>query len=119
MKFFRVLLIGMLVSVNVFAARSWEDAGIKQILVHDNGSSSYPGLVNVYMHTDMEPTTVPSCVTNAAYKSHFAIDLSRSGAQAQYSMLLALDMAGKDVTIAVNNACVEGIPLIRNIYTVE
>ncbi len=119
MKKIIVFIVAFAVSVNAFSARSWENVKVKQILAHDNGSSNYPGLINVYMHTEMESSTVPSCVTNAAYKSNFAIDLSRPGAEAQYSLLLASYMAGKTVTISVNNSCIEGIPLIRNVYTGE
>ncbi|MFL0803281.1 MAG: hypothetical protein K6L81_06160 [Agarilytica sp.] len=95
MKIVFVLVVISIFSGNVFAARSWENADIKQILVHDNGSSDYAGLVHVYMHTDMAPNSVPSCVTSAGYKSDFVVDLSRPGADAQYSLLLASYMAGK------------------------
>lgn len=101
-----------------FAVDAWQNAQIKRILVHDNGSANYPGLVNVYMYTDMA-SSVPSCVSSQPYHSHFAIDLSRPGAQAMYSTLLAAYMANIPVNIEINSTCAEGIALLRNIYVGE
>lgn len=111
------LLLGMS-AATTFAASAWVDSSAEKILVHDNGSDNYAGLVNVYMGSDMDQ--VSECVSQPAYKSHFAIDLSRPGAEAQYSLLLAAHIAGKKMTIDINtNKCAEGIPLVRNIFVAQ
>ena len=106
-------------SDSICAGHAWNSVKIKRVLVHDNGSSNYSGIVHIYMDTDMPDENVPSCLTQDIYKSHFAINLSRSGANAQYTAILAAYMADKYVIIDVNNSCIEGIPELRNIYIVK
>ena len=86
--------------------------------MHDNDSAEYKGLVHVIMPTEMPADALPnpSCITSSAYKSRFVIDLSRESGDKMYSTVLAAFMADMPVTITVNNRCVEGIPIVRNIY---
>lgn len=112
----KLLLItfSLLVSVTASAAH-WNDQQIKKILVHDNGSSEYAGVVHVYMMIPLPDNAVPSCITSDSYKYDFAIDLSRGAAQAQYSTILAASISGKNISVSVNSSCIEGIPAIRNV----
>lgn len=119
MKFKLVLLsLCFLYSSSCFAIPSWENAKIKQIITHDNGTAGYKGVIHVIMHTDMPDTAVPAsgCMAYPVYKSRFIIDLSRDTGSALLSTALAAYMGGKDVTVTVNDLCAEGIPLVRNIY---
>ncbi len=102
-----------------FAVQSWENAKIKQIITHDNGSDNYKGVVQVIMHTNMPDDALPnsSCMASPSYyKARFVIDLSRDTGSAMYTAVLAAFMANKDVTVTVNDKCVDGMALVRNIY---
>jgi hypothetical protein len=58
-------------------------------------------------------TYTPSCHTASAQR--FIVDLSRAPGKAQYAMLLAANMAGRNVTVALNETCIGGVALIRNV----
>jgi hypothetical protein len=112
-----IFLIAALFTTTVIAAKSWESGSIKQILVHDDGTTNYPSLVIVEMTSQM--TTPPTCVATAN-KSKFAFDLSRPAAQQQYPLILALYMSGKKVTVEVNNSiCIDRVATVRNVYSPE
>lgn len=95
-----------------FAANSWNNSPVATLLVQDDGTSVPAGLVVVIMPTDM--AYVPVCHVSAA-RNRFYVDLSRGPAKAQYSMLLAAMIAGRSVNIALNESCLSGIALLRNV----
>jgi hypothetical protein len=110
--FFIVIL--MLLSVNSFSANAWVAIQINEILIHDDATSDFNGRVHVKMMTEMEGEP-PACV-DATLKKYFAIDLSRNASSSQYSALLAAKIAGKAVTVQINQACVPGgIAIVRNV----
>jgi hypothetical protein len=98
-------------SVSASAANSWTTSLITDILVQDDGTANATGLVQVTMPTNM--TYVPSCQTGAL--NMFYVDLSRAASKSQLSMLLAASAQGKSVTIALNESCIGGIALLRNV----
>lgn len=110
-------LLALLFTGPVFSANAWFDASINTMLVHDDGTIDHAGLVHVTMNTEM--TWVPSCVVNDAYKKYFLIDLSRPASTAQYSLLLSAQIAGKSVTVQINDKCNGGMALIRNVNIAE
>ncbi len=123
MKIVKCLMLSLLfissTSFGSVGAGGWNNVKIKKIVVHDNGDSAYKGRVEVYMFSEMPADSVPTCISNTAYKFAIGIDLSRPGAQVQYSTVLAAYMAGKKVSVALNkDQCVDGIPMLRNI-TIE
>jgi hypothetical protein len=95
----------------IFAANSWSASAIQDVLVQDNGTTNATGLVQVTMPTSM--TYVPSCHT--ASLNIFYIDLSRAPSEAQYAMLLSAFATGQSVTIALNESCIGGVALLRNV----
>ena len=110
---FLASVVAVLFSSSALGANAWINAPVGKVLVHDNGSSNFGGEVHVKMNSDM--SWIPSCVTNDAYKKYFVIDLSRSAANAQYSMLLSAQVANKTITVQLNGVCKGGMALIRNI----
>jgi hypothetical protein len=98
-------------SLSVLAANSWTASPISDILVQDDGTTNATGLVQVTMATNM--TYVPSCHT--ASLNIFYVDLSRAPSKSQLSMLLVASAAGKSVTIGLNESCIGGIALLRNV----
>jgi hypothetical protein len=100
-----------LIGAPALAANSWITSAILDILVQDDGTAGASGLVQVTMPTNM--TYVPSCHTGAL--NTFYVDLSRAASKSQLSMLLVASAAGKNVTIALNESCIGGIALLRNV----
>jgi hypothetical protein len=100
-----------LLGAPAFAANSWITSAIADILVQDDGTTNATGLVQVTMATNM--SYVPSCHTGAL--NTFYVDLSRAPSKSQLPMLLVAAAAGKNVTIALNEACIGGIALLRNV----
>jgi hypothetical protein len=94
------------------AATSWANSDILQLLVQDPDTPSAAGLVVVTMPSDM--TYVPACHTSSI-RNRFYVDLSRGPAAAQYAMLLAAKLAGRAVSISLNESCIGGIALLRNV----
>ena len=107
------LLIAALLSVPALAAASWTNSQITFVLVQDGGTPSDTGIVIVQMPTDA--AYLPSCHT-AATRNRVIIDLSRAPAKAQLALLLANQAAGGNIGIDVNETCLQGVALVRNIY---
>jgi hypothetical protein len=99
----------------VFADNSWINTPIQTMIVQDQGTPSHPGIVIVIMPTNQLYT--PSCQTTLF--TRFVIDLSRPASKAQYAMLLAANVAKQNVTIALNESCLEGYALLRNVELAE
>jgi len=119
--FFKGGLVSVLLSLSsmCFAVQSWENAKVKQVIMHDNGSDNYKGVVQVIMHSKMPDDALPqsNCVASPSYyKARFAIDLARDTGNAMYTAVMAAFMANKDITVTVNNKCVDGMAVVRNIY---
>ena len=114
MKNYKILILILLLFNNsAFGANAWVDEQINQILVHDDGSENFSGQVHVTMMSEM--SWIPACVNTNAYKKIFVLDLSRGAASAQYSTLLAAKISGKPVTIQINDACINGLAMLRNV----
>jgi hypothetical protein len=106
-----VALLAASAAAPVFAAASWFNSPITTAIVQDNGNAGHAGIVVVVMPSNQLYT--PGCQT--ASFDRFIIDLSRPASKAQYAMLLAANAAGRNVTISLNEACHEGLALLRNI----
>ncbi len=94
----------------IFAANSWSASAIQDVLVQDDGTANATGLVQVTMPTNM--TYVPACHT--ASLNIFYIDLSRAPSKTQYAMLLSAFVTGQSVSIGLNESCIGGVALLRN-----
>lgn len=104
-------IVASAVSLSAVAANSWTTSAITDVLVQDDGTTNATGLVQVTMPTNM--TYVPSCHTGPL--NIFYLDLSRAPSKSQLSMLLMASAAGKNVTIGLNESCIGGIALLRNV----
>lgn len=106
------ILLGLL-AAPAFADPSWRDSPITFILVQDGGSAGHQGIVIIELPTNA--MYLPSCHTSAL-RNRVIIDLSRPAAKAQLSLLMANDLAGRNVNIDVNETCLEGLALVRNVF---
>ena len=104
-----------LLATPTFATNSWVNTAIQQLIVQDGGTPSHPGLVVVIMPANS--AYLPSCHTGPV--TRFAVDLGRPAGKSQYAMLLAANVAKHNVTIAVNESCVDGYALLRNVEMTE
>lgn len=110
--------MGLSISCLAQSGNAWVDADVAEVLVHDNGESDYAGRVHVKMVDGM--SWQPDCIGDSTYyNKSFVIDLSRAPGQYQYSLLLAAKLAGKKITVQVNQRCISGIALVRNVSLVE
>jgi hypothetical protein len=107
-----LLIVAGFITSPLHAATSWANSDILQLLVQDPDTPSSAGLVVVTMPSDM--TYVPGCHTSSV-RNRFYIDLSRGPAKAQYAMLLAAKLTGSTVSISLNESCLDGIALLRNV----
>ena len=106
------VLLGLL-AANAFADPSWRNTPITFILVQDGGTAGHQGIVIIELPTNS--MYLPSCHTSTL-RNRVIIDLSRAPAKAQLSLLLANNLAGQNVNIDVNETCLEGLALVRNVY---
>jgi len=106
-----VATFAVLFAAPVFAGGSWANTPIEWAIVQDGGSANHPGVVVVQMPTNQSGTT--SC--QSAQLNRFIIDLSRPASKAQFAMLLAANATGRNVTITLNDSCLESLGLLRNI----
>lgn len=115
MKYYLMIaLFGISVASQAQNGNAWANASIGEILVHDSGANDYSGRVHIKMTTEMN--WIPDCIGGSSYyKKSFAIDLSRPAGQYQYSMLLAAKLADKNVTVQLNQNCIAGIAVVRNV----
>lgn len=113
MRFGRIIAVALAATLAspAFAAASWFNSPIQWAIVQDNGSVNHGGIVVVQMPSNQLYT--PGCQTTQL--NRFIIDLSRPAAKSQYAMLLAANLANRSVTISLNDACLEGLALLRNI----
>ena len=113
MRLGRILAAALatIVTAPAFAAASWFNSPIQWAIVQDNGSPGHAGIVVVQMPTNQLYT--PGCQTTQF--NRFIIDLSRPAGKSQYAMLLAANTAGRNITVSLNEACLEGLSLLRNI----
>jgi hypothetical protein len=95
----------------LLAAASWINATLDSVIVQDGGSPGHAGIVHVIMQTNS--AYLPACHTGAA--NRIVIDLSRAPAKSQLAVLLAADASGRRVSIDLNESCLEGYALIRNV----
>jgi hypothetical protein len=104
-------LIVMVPSMPLFAAASWVNGALDLVLVQDGGTPGHQGIVVVIMQTNS--AYLPSCHT--APLNRALVDLSRPAGKSQFAVLLAADAAGRSVNVDLNETCVEGYALIRNV----
>lgn len=96
---------------NPAIANNWVATPISRLLAHDDGSGAAGELIVVYMASSMQST--PGCHTGPANK--FYVDLSRAPSKAQYAMLLTAVATERSVTVLLNNQCIDGVALLRNV----
>lgn len=106
-----VSVLGLALVPQAGAENSWTDSRVTRLVAHDDGSANTSGLIAVYMPSAM--AWVPACHVGATNK--FFVDLSRNPSKAQYAMLLAAATSQQTVTIALNNSCISGVALLRNV----
>ena len=95
----------------LFAAASWINGAIDFVLVQDGGTPGDTGIVMVVMQTNS--AYLPAC--HSGLQNRVFIDLSRAAAKAQVAVLLTAQAAGKPVSIDLNESCLQGYALIRNV----
>jgi hypothetical protein len=106
------ILLAM-VAAPAFADPSWRNTPITFILVQDGGTAGHQGIVIIEFPTNS--MYLPGCHTSTL-RNRVIIDLSRAPAKAQLSLLLANNLAGQNVNIDVNETCLEGLALVRNVF---